>query len=96
MISKQGFEEGYTQRLIEGNISTRFSRLKPHRLRLSKLRPHGLRLSRLRPHRLNYFRLNPHRLMLSRLRPHRVTLSRLEVSGSEARGGGTTKLYTPL
>ena len=37
-LEKQGFEELYTQRLIEGNIS---------RLKLSKLRPHRLGLSRL-------------------------------------------------
>ena len=43
---KQGFEEGYSQRLIEGNIfRLKLSRLRPHRLRLSSLRSHGLRLS---------------------------------------------------
>ena len=39
---KQGFIEGYSQRLIEGNIDRlKLSRLRPHRLRLWWLRPMG-------------------------------------------------------
>ena len=42
-IIKQGFEELYTQRLIEENIvKQKLSRLRPHRLRLSWLKPHRL------------------------------------------------------
>ena len=52
-LHKQGFVEGYSQRLIEGNIvrqklsRLKVSRLRPHRLRLVT-EAHGLRLYRLK------------------------------------------------
>ena len=58
LIIKQGFIEGYSQRLIEGNIF----RPKPHMLRLfrlglSSLGSHRLRLCRLKLHRLSWSKL---------------------------------------
>ena len=50
---KQGFIEGYSQRLIDRNIVMQ----KLSRLKLSRLRPHKLKLSRLRPHRARLYRL---------------------------------------
>ena len=78
-----------SRKTIPNNSQRNISRLKPFRLRFSKLRPNKLRLSRLMPHKLRLSKLKPYMLGFSRL--HRLGLSR-----SEAGGGGTTKLYTPL
>ena len=99
---KQGFEEGYTQRLIEENIvRLKLFRLRLHKLRLSWLRPPGLRLSWLRPPGLRLSWLRPPGLRLSWLRPPGLRLSWLRPPGlrfsrSEAGVGESRKLYTPL
>ena len=63
-------------------------------LKLSKLKPH--RQARLRLSRLRLSRMRPHKL--GRAKVHGLRLYRLKLYGSEAggRGGGSTKLYTPL